>query len=84
MEQLLKNIESNTFLVIGRAGIDFYPDPPGTKTEEATNFVAHLGGSSANIAVALSKQVSYDFDNPSTRLKALFVDLLRRFDERCV
>lgn len=24
---------SRTFLVIGRAGMDFYPDPPGTKTK---------------------------------------------------
>lgn len=36
--------------------MDFYPDPPGTRTEEATRFVSCLGGSSANIAVALVKQ----------------------------
>ena len=41
------------FLVIGRAGMDLYPDPPGVKTEEATQFFSCLGGSSANIAVAL-------------------------------
>ena len=35
--------------------VDIYPDPPGTKTENATHFVTHLGGSSANIAVALTK-----------------------------
>ncbi len=44
------------FLIIGRAGMDFYADPPGTRTEEATQFVCHLGGSSANIAVGLTKQ----------------------------
>ncbi|WP_179380724.1 5-dehydro-2-deoxygluconokinase [Jannaschia marina] len=44
------------FLIVGRAGMDFYPDPPGTRTEEATRFVSCLGGSSANIAVALVKQ----------------------------
>lgn len=44
------------FLIIGRAGMDFYADPPGTRTEEATQFVSHLGGSSANIAVGLTKQ----------------------------
>ncbi len=44
------------FLVIGRAGMDIYPDPPGDKTEEATRFFTCLGGSSANIAVALVKQ----------------------------
>ncbi len=44
------------FLVVGRAGMDFYPQPPGTKTEDATEFFACLGGSSANICVALVKQ----------------------------
>ncbi len=44
------------FLCIGRAGMDFYPDPPGTKTEEATHFFSCLGGSSANICVAINKQ----------------------------
>ena len=52
---LLTKIKENNFLIIGRAGIDIYPDPPGTKTENATHFVTHLGGSSANIAVALTK-----------------------------
>ena len=51
----LKKIKENKFLIIGRAGIDIYPDPPGTKIENATHFVTHLGGSSANIAVALTK-----------------------------
>jgi len=35
--------------------MDFYPDPPGTAIENATRFVSHLGGSSANISVALAK-----------------------------
>lgn len=35
--------------------MDFYPDPPGTKTEEATRFFSCLGGSSANICVAINK-----------------------------
>ena len=52
--QFLKN--DKPFLIIGRAGMDFYADPPGTRTEEATQFVSHLGGSSANIAVGLTKQ----------------------------
>ncbi len=51
----LDNIQQNNFLIIGRAGIDIYPDPPGTKTENAKKFVTHLGGSSANIAVSLTK-----------------------------
>ena len=36
--------------------MDLYADPPGTRMEEATRFAAHLGGSSANIAVALVRQ----------------------------
>jgi 5-dehydro-2-deoxygluconokinase len=44
------------FLVIGRAGLDLYADPPGTKMEDALSFTAALGGSAANIAVALSRQ----------------------------
>ena len=52
---LISKIKKNNFLLIGRAGIDIYPDPPGTKTEKATNFVSHLGGSSANMGVELVK-----------------------------
>ncbi len=51
----LARLRGNNFLIIGRAGMDFYPDPPGTKTEEATHFFAALGGSSANIGVAITK-----------------------------
>ena len=55
LDVILDNIQQNNFLIIGRAGIDIYPDPPGTKTENAKKFVTHLGGSSANIGVALTK-----------------------------
>lgn len=48
-------IAENNFVIIGRAGMDIYPDPPGTKTEDATHFFACLGGSSANIAVAITQ-----------------------------
>lgn len=51
----LDRIKRNKFVIIGRAGVDFYPDPPGTKTEEATQFFCCLGGSSANIGVAIVK-----------------------------
>jgi 5-dehydro-2-deoxygluconokinase len=44
------------FIIFGRAGMDLYADPPGTRTEEATRFTSALGGSAANIAVALVKQ----------------------------
>ena len=55
LEFLISKIKKNNFLLIGRAGIDIYPDPPGTKTEKAKTFVAHLGGSSANMGVELVK-----------------------------
>ncbi len=51
----LDRIRGNSFVIIGRAGMDFYPDPPGTKTEEANRFFACLGGSSANIGVAITR-----------------------------
>jgi 5-dehydro-2-deoxygluconokinase len=45
---------SKKVLVIGRAGMDIYPEPPGTKISEVKNFSSHLGGSAANTCVALS------------------------------
>jgi len=55
MNFLISKIQKNNFLLIGRAGVDIYPDPPGTKTENAKKYVTHLGGSSANMGVQLSK-----------------------------
>lgn len=52
----LARLAMRDFLVIGRAGMDLYADPPGTRTEDATRFTAALGGSSANIAAALVRQ----------------------------
>lgn len=54
----LSRLQQNKFLVFGRAGMDIYPDPPGTRTSEASRFFACLGGSSANIAVALTRHGS--------------------------
>jgi 5-dehydro-2-deoxygluconokinase len=56
LSSLTNKLSSKNFLVIGRAGLDLYPDPPGTRTEDATRFVSALGGSSANIAAALTRQ----------------------------
>ena len=39
---LISKIKKNNFLLIGRAGVDIYPDPPGTKTENTKNFVMHF------------------------------------------
>jgi len=43
-------------IVVGRAGLDLYPEPDGTEIEAAARFVSDIGGSAANIAVALSRQ----------------------------
>lgn len=51
----LARLKGRNFVIVGRAGMDFYPDPPGTKTEHATRFFACLGGSSANIGVAITR-----------------------------
>jgi 5-dehydro-2-deoxygluconokinase len=52
----LTRLRGGRFLVIGRAGMDLMPDPPGSAIETAARFVPALGGSAANIAVALARQ----------------------------
>ena len=49
-------LSRNAFLVPGRARMDLYADPPGTRMEEARCFAADPGGSAANIAAALARQ----------------------------
>lgn len=39
--------------MLGRAGMDLYADPPGTRIEQAEKFSSALGGSAANIAAAI-------------------------------
>lgn len=51
----MAQIAANDFLVLGRAGMDLYADPPGTRAEIAQNFTAALGGSAANIAAGIVK-----------------------------
>ena len=53
---MLERLAKSNFLVIGRAGMDLYADPPGTRIEDATKFSSALGGSAANIAVAITRQ----------------------------
>ena len=48
MQNLLAGIAQNNFVVIGRAGMDFFPDPPGTKTEEAEVFTSFTLNLSSN------------------------------------
>ncbi|MEM7320358.1 MAG: PfkB family carbohydrate kinase, partial [Pseudomonadota bacterium] len=51
----LAKLSGRNLLVVGRAGMDFFPDPPGTPVQHGTVFHSGLGGSSANIAVAICK-----------------------------
>ena len=48
-------IKKGAFLVVGRAGLDLYADPPGTRIEDAKAFFPALGGSAANIASAITR-----------------------------
>ncbi len=54
MSKLRDGIKANTFVVVGRAGIDLYTDP-GVATEDAETVTVGLGGSSANIAAGICK-----------------------------
>jgi 5-dehydro-2-deoxygluconokinase len=49
----LAGLSSSRFVVLGRVGMDLYADPPGTRTEHASQFQACMGGSAANIAAAI-------------------------------
>ncbi|WP_299961777.1 5-dehydro-2-deoxygluconokinase [uncultured Roseobacter sp.] len=48
-------LAKGNFLVIGRVGMDFFPDPPGTRTRDATTMHVSMGGSAANTAAGLVK-----------------------------
>ena len=50
---MFERLRSNRFLVLGRAGMDLYADPPGCLAEEAGRFTSALGGSAANIAAGI-------------------------------
>lgn len=55
MSALMDGIKRGNFIIVGRAGMDFCPDPPGTRTQEGQIFVAGLGGSAANTAAGICK-----------------------------
>jgi len=52
---LIDGIKGNKFVVFGRAGMDMFAEPIGTKSEFAESFTSDLGGSSANICAGLCK-----------------------------
>jgi 5-dehydro-2-deoxygluconokinase len=55
MTKLINAIRKGKFAVFGRAGIDMFADPPGTRADQAQTFHADLGGSSANTCAGLCK-----------------------------
>ena len=67
-------LNDKPLLVIGRAGMDLYADPPGSRTEEAEQFTTALGGSSANTAAALAR-----YGIPSTLLTCVSDDAIGRY-----
>ncbi|WP_395004775.1 PfkB family carbohydrate kinase [Cypionkella sp.] len=56
LQRLYSRMAMNSFVVLGRVGMDLYADPPGTQIEAAGRFTAAIGGSAGNIAVALARQ----------------------------
>ena len=56
LQRLSARMALNSFVVLGRVGMDLYADPPGTQIEAAGRFTAAIGGSAGNIAVALARQ----------------------------
>ncbi len=55
MSALIDGIRKANFAVFGRAGMDMFAAPQGTRAEDAESFRADLGGSSANICAGLCK-----------------------------
>lgn len=54
MMDVIGGIKQNRFLIVGRVGMDLFPDV-GVATQDATQFTADMGGSSANTAAGLVK-----------------------------
>ena len=54
MTKLLDGIAQNNFVIVGRAGIDFFTDP-GVTLEDSERMTVDLGGSSANIGAGICK-----------------------------
>ena len=52
---VLAALGRKSFLVIGRVGMDLTPVPINARTEDATQMMVAMGGSSANIAAGLCK-----------------------------
>ena len=55
MDFLIEGIRKNSFVVLGRAGMDMFAEPVGARADTAETFRSDLGGSSANICAGLCK-----------------------------
>ncbi|MEP5152955.1 5-dehydro-2-deoxygluconokinase [Planktotalea sp.] len=55
MTDVIAGIKKNRFVVVGRVGMDLFPDPVGARVEDATSMHVDMGGSSANIAAGIVK-----------------------------
>ena len=55
-DRIADRLAGRAVLVVGRAGMDVYPVPDGTRIEDAAELVTDVGGSSGNIAVSIAKQ----------------------------
>ncbi|WP_299970528.1 PfkB family carbohydrate kinase [uncultured Roseobacter sp.] len=55
MQALLDSIAANRFVIVGRVGMDLFPEPAGTGVEEATLMNVDMGGSAANTAAGIVK-----------------------------
>ena len=54
MNKLLEGIAQNNFIIVGRAGIDFFTDA-GVNIEDVETATVDLGGSAANIGAGICK-----------------------------
>ena len=54
MSALIQGIKANDFVIVGRAGIDFFTDV-GVRAEDAEHVTVDLGGSAANIGAGICK-----------------------------
>ncbi|MEI8177857.1 5-dehydro-2-deoxygluconokinase [Aestuariivirga sp.] len=77
VHRMIDMLRGSNFLVLGRAGMDLYADPPGTRTEEAAHFTSALGGSAANIAAGIVK-----LGGTASLLTTLSDDAVGRFVRR--
>lgn len=53
--RIATRLRKGRFVVLGRAGMDLYADPPGEAVDRAGRFVSALGGSAGNIAAGLAR-----------------------------